>query len=99
MNTFQRARKLAFQVNKVRRVPLHQPLKVLHEINVILDKVQMANTPPNQHPSCVELSKFFLRVNPSFVESVILLFFRLFDNCCNSFSPNREDSVSEFSAI
>ena len=51
----------------------------------------MANTPRNQNSFGVEL--------PKSVEYVVFLFLYLFDNCCNSFSPDREDRVSEFSAI
>ena len=39
----------------------------------------------------------FIRIITSFVEYVVFLFFHLFDNCCHSFSFNREDRVSEFS--
>ena len=34
---------------------LHQLLKVLHKIYIVLNKVQVANTPPDQHSSGVEL--------------------------------------------
>ena len=38
-------------------VPVHQLYEVLHKIDIILDKVQVANTPPNQDSSGVELPK------------------------------------------
>ena len=40
-------------------VPLHQLFKLLHKIDIILDKVQVANTPRNQHSSGVKLLKLY----------------------------------------
>ena len=39
-------------------VPLHQ-LKVLHKIDIMLDKDHVANTPSHQHSSGVELPKLY----------------------------------------
>ena len=43
-------------VNKLQYLP-HQLFEVLHKIDIILGKVQVANTPSNQHSSGVELPK------------------------------------------
>ena len=58
----------------------------------------MANTSPNQHSSGVEVPKL-IRINPSFIEHVVYLFFHLSDNCCNSLSSNRADRVSDFQSL
>ena len=61
MNTFQRATKLSKEMgisSNKGTVPFHQLFQVLHEIELILDKVQVANTPPNQHSSGAR-SKFW----------------------------------------
>ena len=45
--------------SKLGTIPLHQLFEVLHKIDIILDKVQVANTPPNQHSSGVDLPKLY----------------------------------------
>ena len=40
-------------------VPLCQFFDVLYKIDIIFDKVQVANAPPNQHSSGVELPKIY----------------------------------------
>ena len=101
MNTLQRTRKFVFQVNTVRYLPSqrpHQLFEVLHKVDIIVDKVQEAKL--LQMNNLLVLScPSFIRINPSFIEHVVFLFLHLFDNCCNSYSPNREDGVSAFSAI
>ena len=70
-------------------VPLHQLLEIFHKIDIVLDKVQVANTPPNQHYSGVDLPTFY----KNFIEHVVFLFLHLFDN---SFSPNRQTVCLNF---
>ena len=43
--------------SKIRYGTSPSTLRVLHKIDIILDKVQVANTVPNHHSSGVELPK------------------------------------------
>ena len=47
-------------------VPLDQLFEVLHNIYLMLDKVQVANTPPNQNSFGVKLPKLFKNLSEFF---------------------------------
>ena len=97
MKTFHRPRKLVLQVNWERYLSINSSKlstkltkclikfkwRILFKINILL----ALNCPS------------FVRINQSIVEHIVFSFLYLSDNCCNLFSSNRVNLVSEFLAI